>query len=270
MITIRSPNDWICSTAISLKRNPGFIGIRDGCEKKIVWHDDKRQQRNLAIVYIHGFSASRMETWPLCDHLAVAMGANLFYTRLTGHGQDGYAMATATVKDWQNDGMEAVAIGRRLGRKIILMGTSTGGTLATWLAAQPSVAPLIHRLILLSPNFFPKNPMAAAVLWPPALKAFEHFFGGWRCFHVSKQKSGALLDRTLPLEGHHHHDAPGPPLLANRAEDGCHAGADDDQPLGPGDQRHPGRHPLPAVSIATEQAGPVQGEQGFGPPRAGR
>ena len=67
-------------------------GIRDGCEKKFVWHNNKRQQRDLAIVYIHGFSASRMETWPLCDRLAEAIGANLFYTRLTGHGQDGDAM----------------------------------------------------------------------------------------------------------------------------------------------------------------------------------
>jgi hypothetical protein len=44
-----------------------FAGIGEGCEKKIVWHDNQRQQRKLAIAYIHGFSASRMETWPLCD-----------------------------------------------------------------------------------------------------------------------------------------------------------------------------------------------------------
>ncbi len=175
-------------------------GIRDGCEKKIVWHNNKRQQRDLAIVYIHGFSASRMETWPLCDRLAEAIGANLFYTRLTGHGQDGYAMATATIKDWLNDGMEAMAIGRRLGRKIILVGTSTGGTLATWLAGQPSVAPLIHSLILLSPNFFPKNPMAAAALWPPALRLFESFFGSWRCFTVSNAMQARYWTVRYPLK----------------------------------------------------------------------
>jgi len=176
-----------------------FTGIREGCEKKIVWHDNKRQQRDLAIVYIHGFSASRMETWPLFDHLAVNMGANLFYTRLTGHGRDGEAMATATVREWQNDGMEAVAIGRRLGRKIILVGTSTGGTLATWLAAQPSATPLIHRLILLSPNFFPKNPMAAAALWPPAMRLFESFFGGWRSFSVANARHARFWTVSYPV-----------------------------------------------------------------------
>jgi esterase/lipase len=173
--------------------------IRDGCEKKIVWYDGQRRQRNLAIVYIHGFSASRMETWPLCDHLARAMGANLFYTRLAGHGQDGHAMARATVEDWQNDGMEAVTIGRRLGRKIILVGTSTGGTLAVWLAAQPSISPMIHGLILLSPNFFPKNPIAALTLWPPALRLLERFFGAWRCFTVSNVMQSRYWTVRYPL-----------------------------------------------------------------------
>ena len=173
--------------------------IREGCEKKIVWHDDQRRQRDLAIVYIHGFSASRMETWPLCDHLAESLGANLFYTRLAGHGKDGDALAGATVQDWMDDGMEAVAIGQRLGQKVILVGTSTGGTLATWLAAQPSVTPMIHRLILLSPNFFPKNPIAAVTLWPPALRLFERFFGTWRCFIVSNAMQARYWTVRYPL-----------------------------------------------------------------------
>ena len=175
-------------------------GIRNGCEKKIVWYDNKRRQRDIAIVYIHGFSASRMETWPLCDRLAEALGANLFYTRLTGHGQDGDALATATVEDWMDDGMEAVAIGQRLGKKVILVGTSTGGTLAAWLAAQPSVAERIHRLILLSPNFFPKNPLAAAALWPPTLRFFESFFGSWRCFIVSNAMQARYWTMRYPLK----------------------------------------------------------------------
>ena len=175
-------------------------GLRDGCEKKIVWHDGQRRRRDRAIVYIHGFSASRMETWPLCDRLAEAMGANLFYTRLTGHGQDGDALARATVKDWVEDGLEAVAIGQRLGDKVILVGTSTGGTLAAWLAAQPSVAARIHRLILLSPNFLPKNPLAAAALWPPTLRLFESFFGGWRCFIVSNAMQARYWTMRYPLK----------------------------------------------------------------------
>lgn len=174
-------------------------GIRRDCEKTILWYGDQRRRRDLAIVYLHGFSASRMETWPLCDRLAEAIGANLFYTRLTGHGRDGHALAAATLADWQADGREAIAIGRCLGRRIILVGMSTGGTLATWLAAQPAVAPLLHGLILLSPNYMPKNPLAAAALWRPALRLMEAFFGGWRCFTVQNNMQARFWTMRYPL-----------------------------------------------------------------------
>ncbi|MDD4273595.1 MAG: hypothetical protein PHG14_07705 [Desulfobacter postgatei] len=38
-------------------------------------------------VYIHGFSATRKETAPLSDLVAKTLNANLFYTRLSGHGR---------------------------------------------------------------------------------------------------------------------------------------------------------------------------------------
>jgi esterase/lipase len=174
-------------------------GIRKDCEKKIVWHGNRRRQRDLAVVYLHGFSASRMEVWPLCDRLAEALGANLFYTRLAGHGRDGAAMGAATVRDWQSDALEALAIGRLLGRKIILVGTSTGGTLATWLTAQPSTAALLDSLILISPNFMPKNPLAAAFLWPPALRLLERFFGGWRSFSVQDPEQARFWTVRYPI-----------------------------------------------------------------------
>ncbi len=174
-------------------------GIRKDCEKTIVWHDGRRMRRDLAVVYLHGFSASRMETWPLCDRLAASIGANLFYTRLTGHGRDGPAMAEATLKDWQADGCEAVAVGRRLGRRIILVGTSTGATLATWLAAQPAVASALHSLVLLSPNFMPRNPLAAAALWPPSLRLMETLFGGWRAFELQNDVQARYWTVRYPI-----------------------------------------------------------------------
>ncbi len=176
-------------------------GIREGCEKKIVWFDSQRRQRDRAIVYIHGFSASRMETWPLCDRLAEAMGANLFYTRLTGHGQDGDALARATV----------VRIGWTTEWKPLP--SDSGWAKKSFWWAPPQAGPwrpgwrLSRRWqrgftasILLSPNFFPKNPVAAAALWPPTRRLFESFFGGWRSFSVDNARHAVYWTVRYPVK----------------------------------------------------------------------
>jgi len=184
-----------------LRRSEAAVsGIKEKCEKKIVWHQDIRKQQDLAIVYIHGFSASRMETWPLCDRLATSIGAHLFYTRLTGHGQDGYAMAAATMQDWLEDATEAIQIGQKLGKKIVLVGTSTGGTLATWLVSQPETATRIHRLILISPNFLPKNPLSAITLWPTGVRMLEMLFGSWRAFTVTNEMQAKYWTARYPFK----------------------------------------------------------------------
>ena len=67
------------------------------------------------------------------------LGANLFYTRLTGHGQDGAAMAEGSVNAWINDYAEAMAIGRAIGDKVVVIGTSTGASLAIGRRAQPAL-----------------------------------------------------------------------------------------------------------------------------------
>jgi esterase/lipase len=148
-----------------LARTEGqFDDIAPGAEKSIVWAGAKRAKTPFAIVYLHGFSATRQETFPLCDLVAARLGANLHYTRLTGHGRGGRALAEATVSDWLNDAAEAFAIGERLGDKVIVIGTSTGGTLATWLALQPHST--LHACVLLSPNFAPRDPNATVLTWP--------------------------------------------------------------------------------------------------------
>ncbi len=159
-----------------------FAGVRRQTEKKIVWRFSPKLGTDLAIVYLHGFSASRMELHPLCDLLAQKLDANLFYTRLNGHGQDGPALAAAKVEDWIQDGLEALAVGNRLGRRIILIGTSTGAALATWLAAHAPQRSAIHALILISPNYSPKNLFTFLTRWPLGRRLIEFFMGSWRRF----------------------------------------------------------------------------------------
>jgi alpha-beta hydrolase superfamily lysophospholipase len=135
-------------------RETAVPNIRDELKKEIVWADPAAKAKTpLAIVYIHGFSASKGEVRPLADKVAKTLGANLFYTRLTGHGQDGAAMATGSVNAWVNDYAEALAVGRRLGERVVVISTSSGGSLASWAATQPDLSQGVAAEVLISPNF---------------------------------------------------------------------------------------------------------------------
>lgn len=142
-----------------------FRDIVPGAEKKIIWAGPPGVRTDRAVVYIHGFSGTRQETAPLADMVARGLGANLFYTRLTGHGRTGPAMLDGSVNAWLNDTVEAFEIGRRLGRRVVMLGVSTGGTAVTWLAAQPETGDLAA-CILISPNFAPANRAAQLLTWP--------------------------------------------------------------------------------------------------------
>lgn len=143
-------------------------GIRPGTEKQIVWAEEPGNKTPLSIIYLHGFSATRGEIAPVCDQVAKEREANLFYTRLTGHGRDGEAMGEARIGDWKRDVMEAWEIGRRIGEEVIVVGASTGAPLAAWLAAEvrDTEEHGLAALILVSANFMPANKSARIVLWP--------------------------------------------------------------------------------------------------------
>jgi len=124
--------------------------IKPGNEAEIVWADSTHRQTEYAIVYLHGFSASKMEGNPTHLNLAKKLKANLFLPRLADHGIDTISPMQYFTADklWETS-KHAYAIGKKLGKKVILIGTSTGGTVAIKLA---SVYPEINSLILISPN----------------------------------------------------------------------------------------------------------------------
>ncbi len=164
-------------------REAQFDDIREGLQKSIVWaYPQSRAKTPLAIVYIHGFSASSGEVRPLTDIVAQRLGANLYYARLTGHGRTGDAMAEATVEAWVNDMAEALAIGRRLGERVIVIGSSTGGTLATWAATQPQLMDGVAGIVNIAPNFGPQAFGAGLLTMPWALHMAELIQGKRRSF----------------------------------------------------------------------------------------
>lgn len=147
---IEALEDWLAREEAT---HPTLVA---GAEKRVVWAGKPGERTPLAVIYLHGYTATRQEVAPLCEQLAAALGANLFYTRLHGHGLEPAALGAATAEDWLRDAAEALAIGRTLGERVIVVGTSTGGTLALWLAQQKS-AESIAAMLLVSPNLGPRN-----------------------------------------------------------------------------------------------------------------
>ncbi len=143
--------------------------LRPGAEKRIVWADPSAPARTpLAVVYLHGFSASRAELAPVAEEVADGLGANLFETRLAGHGQDAAAMLEGSADAWTADTAEAIALGRRLGERVVLIGTSTGGTLAVLAAADPEMGADLAGVVLVSPNLRVLGRGARLLDWPLA------------------------------------------------------------------------------------------------------
>jgi pimeloyl-ACP methyl ester carboxylesterase len=128
-------------------------------EARIVWYDDSMKRTPYAIVYLHGFSASQGEGAPVDTAIARKYGCNLYLSRLSEHGIDTTEpMVNLTADSYWESAKEALAIGRKLGDKVILMGTSTGGTLALQLAA--AYPDQVAGLVLCSPNIAINDPNA--------------------------------------------------------------------------------------------------------------
>ncbi len=141
------PDAWLAQHEVS------FPDIRPGTEKRIIWAGAKGQKTPLAVVYVHGFSATSEEVRPVPDLVATAMGANLYFTRLAGHGRTGDAMAEPAAGDWIEDMAEAMAIGRRIGDRVLVISTSTGATLAAIAATDPQLSNGVAGVVMISPNF---------------------------------------------------------------------------------------------------------------------
>ncbi len=139
-------DDWVA------QEETKFSDLKPGTAKGIVWATPNRQKTPWAVVYIHGFSASRLETAPVADLVAKELGANLFYTRLSGHGLPGAVLGQVSVQDWLADTIEAIRIGQSLGDKVVVISCSTGSTLSTWLETS-SYANSVQAHVFISPNF---------------------------------------------------------------------------------------------------------------------
>ncbi|MGV3552782.1 alpha/beta hydrolase [Rhizobium sp.] len=176
-------------------------GIQPNQHKEIVWADPKTKAKTpIAIVYIHGFSASPGEMRPVPDIVARNLGANLFLTRLFGHGTTTRAMADVSVNAWVNDFAEAIAIGERLGERVVIMGTSTGGALTTWAVAQPAFRDRIAGVILCSPNYGVRAAGSSLLTLPFARQLAHLVMGETRSFEPGTDLQRLYWTTTYPVD----------------------------------------------------------------------
>jgi esterase/lipase len=142
--------------------------IKPNNEAEIIWADSNHQVTDYAIVYLHGFSASQMEGDPVHRNIAKQFHCNLYLARLAEHGIDTTEdLQNLTAERYWESAKQAYAIGKKLGKKVILMSTSTGGTLSLQLAAA---YPEIAGQILYSPNIEIFNPTAPLLNKPWGLQ----------------------------------------------------------------------------------------------------
>jgi esterase/lipase len=129
--------------------------------------------------------------------VADSIGANIFYTRLTGHGMGRDALSGISVNDWLNDVWEAWKIGRQIGEKVIVVGSSVGGALATWLCSQVEDA---QALILLSPFFGSKDIRSRLVLWPWGRIIVKLMLGPYRSIEPQNPEHAKYWTCRYPSE----------------------------------------------------------------------
>lgn len=167
--------------------------------KEIVWaYPASKAKTPLSIVYIHGFSATKGEVRPVPDMAAETLKANLFYTRLEGHGAGSAAMAKASVQDWMDDTVEAIEIGTRLGEKVVVVAVSTGAPLAAVVALKPELKNKVAGYILISPNFKLQTGTEPLLTLPYARNWVPLIAGAERSFETSNDLHAKFWTSTYP------------------------------------------------------------------------
>jgi len=149
-------------------------GVRPQSLERLVRHHQGRA--GLAILYIHGFGSGRGEGEAVLDSLAEDLGANLYYLRLPGHGGSVEDHAGAQAESYLQTVVDALAVTRALGHRVLVVGTSTGGLLATWLAA--TYPEDVDALILASPFYQFRAAWMAPVIGSRWGFKVAHFFLG--------------------------------------------------------------------------------------------
>lgn len=126
-------------------------GIKPDNQARIIWADSsKKEKTKIAFLYLHGFSASQAEGDPVHKDLAKKYNANLYLSRLAEQGIEmgDSTMINLVAGRYEASAEDALAIAKKLGEEVVVIGTSAGGALTLFLASRH---PEIKAIVLYSP-----------------------------------------------------------------------------------------------------------------------
>jgi esterase/lipase len=159
-------------------KNDSGLTLKPDNQSRIIWVNDSLKEKTAyVLLYLHGFSASWYEGFPANVDFAKKFGMNAYFPRLASHGiaTDDALIDMTPDRLWES-AKQALMVARMLGEKVIVMSTSTGGTLGLKLAAE--FPDLIDALILYSPNIKINNSTVFLLSKPWGLQIVRKVTGG--------------------------------------------------------------------------------------------
>ena len=155
-------------------REKNITNIKPDNASKLIFFDSIPQKTTYSVLYLHGFSASCGEGYPVHSNIANTLKANLYLPRLSGHGLiEKEPLIDFTADKYLDSAREALAIAKRIGEKVIIISSSSGGTLSLILGDDPQIA----AILLFGPNVEIFNPAARLLTLPWGLQIARLYLG---------------------------------------------------------------------------------------------
>ena len=161
----------------SVQQREALYPVKPDVGAQILWADSLPKQTDVAIVYLHGFSGTWHDGSPAIERVAKELHANVYLARLHGHG---LSVAEPLV-DYSPDSvyasaLHALAVGKQLGKRVVVVGTSTGATLGLMLAARHPQD--VIAVVNWSPNIRLAHPLSFLSNGPWGLQLTRMIVGG--------------------------------------------------------------------------------------------
>lgn len=163
------PSPAFYTTEVTKIEEDTSAGVKPGNHTLRIYTDSLKSKTRFCILYLHGFSASPMEGDPVMQSVARQFGMNLIAPRLYAHGLNNKeALLDFNSVPYWHSAAQNLFKAAEMGDSVIVMGTSTGATLALMLAA--AFPDKVHGLVLYSPNIDLYDPRSFLLTAPWGLQ----------------------------------------------------------------------------------------------------